>query len=152
MNRKMFFDASPDIFKYAYWLRNNMTEPEKLIWEKLRNNKLGFRFKAQHPMLHYIADFYSYALKLVIEIDGPIHKFKKSYDTDRTQNIEDAGNFVMRFTNDEVINNMDKVLADIRKKIEEIKSKNDIRIYKKESTLNSKKYQREIRQLRSHQP
>ena len=43
----MFFDASPAIFKYAYWLRNNMTEPEKLIWEKLRNNNLGFRFKAR---------------------------------------------------------------------------------------------------------
>ena len=101
-----------------------MTEPEKLLWERLRNNKLGIRFKAQHPMMYYIADFYSYALKLVIEIDGPIHKFKYSNDEIRTKNIEDAGNSVIRFTNEEVLNDVEKVISVIRKKIEEIKGKN----------------------------
>lgn len=111
MNRKMFFDASPDIFKYAYWLRNHMTQAEKVLWDRLKNNKLGIGFKAQHPMLHYIADFYSYALKLVIEIDGPIHKFKYSDDQIRTKNIEDAGNIVIRFTNEEVLKDIEQIIA-----------------------------------------
>ncbi len=77
MERKMFFEACPDIFKNVHWLRNHMTQAEKMLWEQLRNNKLGIRFKAQHPMIWFIADFYSFALRLVIEIDGPIHEYKK---------------------------------------------------------------------------
>src|SRR5688572_4406273 len=120
MERKMFFDASPQIFRYAYQLRNNMTEAEKILWNKLRNNKMGVRFKAQHPMMNFIVDFYSYSLKLVIELDGPIHQFKIAYDAERTQIIEKAGNLVIRFTNEQVKNNLQEVLSTIRKKMVEL--------------------------------
>jgi len=119
----MFFEASPDIFRFAHWLRNNMTQAETLLWTELRNNQMGIRFKAQHPMMNYIVDFYSYKLKLVIELDGPIHNFKISYDTERKQNIENAGNSIIRFPNEQVINNLNEVLDTIRFKIVEIQSK-----------------------------
>jgi cyclase len=114
MERKMFFDAYPQIFANAKYLRAHMTPAEKMLWEQLRNNKLGVRFKPQHPMMHFIADFYSYALKLVIEIDGPIHDFRQEEDDARTREIEAAGNLVIRFSNDEVIHNMERVLNRIR--------------------------------------
>jgi len=137
MERKMFFEASPDIFKYAHWLRRHMTESELILWKRLRNNNLGVRFKAQHPMLYYIADFYCYALKLVIEIDGPIHKFKYAEDKIRTQNIEGAGNIVIRFTNEEVLENIEKVITDIRNKIAEISNENSKKTNEKTPVLNT---------------
>lgn len=120
MERKMFFGASPANFANAKHLRDNMTLAEKLLWNELRKNKMGVRFKPQHPMIHYIADFYSYALKLIIEVDGPIHNSRTEYDNERTQSLEQAGNIVIRFTNDQIINNMPEVLACIRSKMDEI--------------------------------
>src|SRR5688572_16473362 len=114
MERKMFFDAYPQIFANAKFLRAHMTPAELILWEQLRNNKLGVRFKPQHPMMHYIADFYSYALKLVIEIDGPIHNFSIQKDNERTKAIEEAGNMVIRFPNEDVINDLENVLSKIR--------------------------------------
>ena len=123
MERKMFFDAYPEIFRRAFWLRNNMTPAERKLWEELRNNKMGIRFKAQHPMSCYIVDFYSYALKLVIEVDGPIHDFNVVYDQERTKNLEQAGNLVIRFSNEDIMNNMSQVLELIRAKMTEINEK-----------------------------
>lgn len=125
MERKMFFGAYPQIFAIAYNLRQNMTKAEKLLWEELRKNKLGVRFKPQHPMIFYIADFYCFSLKLIIEVDGPIHDFNKMKDELRTNDLEQAGNTVIRFTNDEVINEMPHVLNRIKLKIEEIKNNLD---------------------------
>ena len=121
MERKMFFGAYPEIFGFAKKLRNNMTPAEKRLWEELRLNKLGVRFKPQHPMQFFIADFYCYALKLIIEVDGPIHDFQLEKDLERTKALEELGNVVIRFTNDEVMNNMDAVLNQIKLKIQELK-------------------------------
>ncbi len=128
MERKMFFDASPQIFRYAHWLRNHMTPAEKLLWDELRNNKMGLRFKAQHPMMNFIVDFYSYALKLVIEIDGPIHDYKLEYDQQRTEKIEFAGNLVIRFSNEQVIFDMNKVPEVIKGRMNEITIQNQKKI------------------------
>ena len=107
----MFFDAYPHIFSQnAKFLRANITPEELLLWEHLKNKKLGVRFKPQQPMMHYIVDFYSYALKLIIELDGPIHNFSQQEDHDRTKAVEDAGNTVFRFSNEDVINNLEYVL------------------------------------------
>jgi very-short-patch-repair endonuclease len=122
MERKMFFGAYPAIFATAKNLRKNMTPAEKLLWEQLSNNKLGFRFKPQHPMIHYIADFYSYELKLIIEVDGPIHEATKEDDEARTKDLEQAGNRLIRFTNEEVFNHLPEVLNHIKKMITEIKT------------------------------
>lgn len=125
MERKMFFGAYPEIFKNAKKLRDNMTPAEKRLWEEVRLNKLGVRFKPQHPMQFFIADFYCYALKLVIELDGPIHDFQVEKDLERTKALEALGNVVMRFTNDEVLNNTEFVLNQIKLKIQELKQVKD---------------------------
>jgi very-short-patch-repair endonuclease len=123
MERKMFFGAYPDIFATAKHLRKNMTKAEKILWEELREYKLGIRFKPQHPMIHYIADFYSSSLRLVIEIDGPIHETSKEKDEIRTKDLMDSGNTVIRFANDEVINHLPDVICRIKETITMIQLK-----------------------------
>ncbi len=72
--RQMFYGATPLIFERANQLRKNQTESEKFLWEILKNKQmLGLRFKRQHPIDKFIADFYCHSLKLVIEVDGKIH-------------------------------------------------------------------------------
>ncbi len=70
MITNMHYGASKTIFQYAEVLRKNLTEAEKIVWEKLCKNKLGVRIRRQHPIYKYIADYYCHELKLVIEIDG----------------------------------------------------------------------------------
>jgi very-short-patch-repair endonuclease len=94
------------------------------MWLSLRNNQLdGFKFRRQHPLLRYVADFYCHQLKLVIEIDGEYHQTvdQKKLDKERTVNIEFQGLDVIRFTNAEVLTDMDSVLRKIKEfiKIEE---------------------------------
>ena len=110
----MFYNASPEIFQRAEELRKNMTEAEKILWERLRKNQLGVRFKAQHPIERFIADFYCHKAKLVIEIDGQIHDFQIEYDVGREAELEKYGLKIIRFSNDEVIHNMNLVIEKIK--------------------------------------
>ena len=112
--RTMFYNASPEIFRRAEELRNNMTEAEQILWERLRKKQLGIRFKAQHPIEQFIADFYCHKAKLVIEVDGKIHDFQKEYDEGRVAELEKYGLKIIRFTNDEVIQNIDQVIEKIK--------------------------------------
>ena len=112
----MFYNAKPIIFERAKAMRENMTQAEKSVWEKLKSNKmLGLRFKAQHPIDIFIADFYCHQLKLVIEIDGGIHKSvdQREYDIGREAELEHWGIKVIRFTNEEVENNISRVQNEI---------------------------------------
>lgn len=116
MKKSMFYGATPIIFERAKQLRNNMTSQEKKLWERLRLNRMkGLRFKAQHPMASYIADFYCHKLRLVIEIDGPNHSHSDQfeYDQARTSHLEQLGVQVIRFTNDEIDNSIDIVIMQI---------------------------------------
>lgn len=66
--------AKPDIFSKAKELRKSMTIAEKILWKHLRNNKLnGLKFRRQHPLDIFIADFYCHPKRLIIELDGGIH-------------------------------------------------------------------------------
>jgi len=115
----MFYNASSIIFERAKILRENMTEAELKMWERLKEKKLlNLRFRPQHPIDIFIADFYCHPLKLVVEIDGGIHlsHSNKSYDIGRDAELERWRLKVVRFTNQEVLNNTDQVL----KKLEEI--------------------------------
>lgn len=57
-DRKMFFGAGGNVFRKAYMLRKHQTESEKLLWQRLNKNQLfGLRFKRQHPISHFVADF-----------------------------------------------------------------------------------------------
>jgi very-short-patch-repair endonuclease len=115
-SRKMFYSAPPEIFAKAKILRDNMTDEEKILWSELRANKLnGIRFKPQHPINYFIADFYCHKAKLVVEIDGKSHDETEQiqYDRDRTLAIESFGIKVIRFKNSEVKNNLNHVLSTI---------------------------------------
>ncbi|MBV5313360.1 MAG: endonuclease domain-containing protein [Prolixibacteraceae bacterium] len=114
----MFYNAKPIIFERAKAMRENMTQAENAVWEVLKSkNMLGLRFKPQHPIDIFIADFYCHPLKLVIEIDGGIHKSKeqKEYDIGREAELEKWGIKVIRFTNEEV----EKSIEHVKKEIEQ---------------------------------
>lgn len=116
--REMFYGAKPEIFERARVLRENMTAAEKTLWSKLKMNQLGFRFKSQHPIDIFIVDFYCHQLKLVIEVDGGYHKGNFELDESRTNELNELGLDVIRFTNDEVISNTEKVVLQIMNWIE----------------------------------
>jgi len=108
--------AKPDIYKKAKELRKSMTVAEELLWNRLKNNKLGgLKFRRQHPLDIFIADFYCHQRKLIIEIDGGIHEGaeQKEYDEGRTYSLEVKGFKILRFRNEEVINNIENVLLKI---------------------------------------
>ncbi len=114
----MFYNAKPIIFERAKAMRENMTQAEKSVWELLKSNKmLGLRFKPQHPIDIFIADFYCHSLKLVIEIDGGIHKSvdQREYDIGREAELEYWGIKVIRFTNEEVESNIDQIQSEIER-------------------------------------
>jgi very-short-patch-repair endonuclease len=115
-NVSMFYNAKPHIFEKAKALRNNMTNAELILWEKLKGKKvLGLRFRPQHPVDIFIADFYCHPIKLIIEVDGGIHKSReqKEYDLGREEELENWGIKVIRFTNNEIENDINKVIKEI---------------------------------------
>ena len=116
-SKDMFFQAKVDIFIKAAFLRENMTLAEKKLWQRLSKNQLGVRFKAQHPIDIFIVDFYCHKLKLVIEVDGLIHKEQKDYDEGREMELENLGLMVVRFTNEDIIHDIENVILKIKKVI-----------------------------------
>ena len=101
-----------------------MTNAELLLWNRIRNNQLlGFRFKAQHPVAGFIADFYCHKAKLVIEADGLIHQTRKEYDSDRDKVFNDLGITVFRFSNEEIENSPDSVIQIITNFLSEFDAK-----------------------------
>ncbi|MCU0845245.1 MAG: DUF559 domain-containing protein [Spirochaetes bacterium] len=106
------------IIELARDLRKNPTPAERILWEELKEKKLeGFKFRRQHPIGRYILDFYCHEAKLVIEVDGKIHELYNNteYDKLRTEELESHGLKVIRFNNEEVLNNSTKVLNEIKK-------------------------------------
>jgi very-short-patch-repair endonuclease len=98
-------------------MRDNATEAEEHLWFELRNNQLdGYKFRRQHPLSIYIADFYCHKLKLVIEIDGGYHQTEEQLrlDAERTTDIKFQGLKVIRFTNEEVLLKLPEVINKIK--------------------------------------
>ena len=122
--KDMFYGAIKPIFERAEQLRKNPTYEEKLLWQVLKVNQLGVRFKRQHPIWLYIADFYCHELKLVIEVDGSIHDVKEVMDHDklREEDIISFGIKVIRFRNKEIRTEIEIVIDKIRIIISEIKA------------------------------
>lgn len=119
----MFYGAAPSTFEKAKQLRTNMTEHELLLWEELKENKmLGLRFKAQHPISSFIADFYCHKLKLVIEIDGNSHNSieTREYDLGREIEMQELGIQTIRFKNHEVVRDMENTIDVIKTRCLEI--------------------------------
>ena len=120
----------PDTITLCRELRKNQTPAEELLWRQLRNrNFMGMKFLRQHPVcvlsafgrnLYYIPDFYCHEAKLVVEADGPIHLSKKDYDKNRDEVLAGLGLTTIRFTNEEILNDLANVLNRIK---DEIRSK-----------------------------
>ena len=111
-------------------LRQNMTDAEQMLWKELRSRKfIGLKFVRQHPLIfqvinneprYFIADFMCYEKKLVIEVDGLIHEFKKDEDQHREEILKSLGLNILRIRNDEVKDIL-KVMEKIRTYINEMK-------------------------------
>jgi cyclase len=110
----MFYGALPIHFELARKLRDNQTEAEIFLWEHLKLIK-GVRFKRQHPILYFIADFYCHKAKLIIEVDGGYHEIPEQflYDQNRDKELYELGLKVIRFKNIEVFNDIENVLRKI---------------------------------------
>ena len=94
--------------------RLKLTQSEQLLWLRLRNKQLhGYRFRSQHPLYRYILDFYCHEKRLAIEIDGDIHKYQESYDNYRDNFIASIGIITLRFSDKEVLNDIDDVIDQI---------------------------------------
>jgi len=121
----MYYGATMEIFQIAERLRRDMTVTEKIIWDRVCKNQLGTRIRRQHPIWKFIADFYCHEVKLVIEIDGGIHlrSENKEYDISRDIILKEFQIEILRFTNDEVINDPDLVIEKIKRTIEVLKQK-----------------------------
>lgn len=113
MERTMFFNAPPEIFRKAEELRKHMTHAEILLWNYLKQKPNGHKFRRQHPIKYYIADFYCHSLRLIIEVDGSIHKLAEvwEHDIERQKYIEDEGIHFLRFTNEQIEQNLEPVIA-----------------------------------------
>jgi len=93
-------------------LRKNMTVPEKILWNELRNRKLeGYKFLRQHPVIYdpsevpvkfYVLDFYCDSKKAAIELEGGIHKSQVNYDGKRLNDLKNLGIKVLRIANNEL--------------------------------------------------
>lgn len=97
-------------------LRKNQTPEEEKLWWYLKDEGLGVKFRRQHSVGDYIADFYCVKNKLIIEIDGEIHNTKeaKEYDNTRDKFFIELGYTVLRFSNFEVKNNIKEVIEKIK--------------------------------------
>jgi very-short-patch-repair endonuclease len=120
IERNIFYGANKKIFLRAAELRNNMTAAEIVLWEELRKKEIfNARFKCQHPTDIFVVDFYCHKYKLVIEVDGEIHLRDEviEHDDGRSHDIEKLGIKILRFTNEEVLENVNEVKRRILQEI-----------------------------------
>ncbi len=106
---------------YSKKMRNQPTDAEELLWNVLSGKKLdGYKFRRQHIIGNYITDFICLKTNLIIEIDGLIHQLpeNKESDGERIAWLEEEGYRVIRFSNEEVLSNLDLVLSKIKKELE----------------------------------
>ena len=116
MEKRMFLKASNLIFENAKTLRYSPTNAEMLLWGYLKRRPLNYKFRRQHPISIYIADFYCHELKLIIEVDGAIRADAEVAikDKERQTFLETKSISFLRFTN----NDIEKHLETVIKKIE----------------------------------
>ena len=109
----------------AQQLRNRATDAEKVLWQRLRDKQLsGYRFRRQAPIGDFIVDFACYTPRLVIELDGGQHAqaAQQKHDATRTGWLEGQGFRVIRFWNNDALENTDTVVMEIIRVLEELSS------------------------------
>jgi chorismate synthase len=117
----------PLLKDFAKANRKNPTDAEIALWQQLRNKNIdGFKFRRQHPIAGFIPDFVCLDAKLIVEVDGGYHtnEEQQQYDEARTTWLNEYKYELLRYTNQEVLNQTEKVVAEIKEKLAEIKSTN----------------------------
>lgn len=97
------------------FLRNNATTQEKMLWNYLKGNGIGYKFQRQHSIGPFIVDFYCPSQKLIVELDGLHHGENKEYDEKRTLYLEILGYRIIRFWNHEINIDIEKVISSIKR-------------------------------------
>jgi very-short-patch-repair endonuclease len=87
-------------------LRHEMTPSEKMLWKEIHANKLGVHFRRQQIIAGFIVDFYCHKAALVVEVDGDIHDLQREEDAQREGVLSEMGLKIVRFRNDEILNNL----------------------------------------------
>jgi very-short-patch-repair endonuclease len=106
--------TTPKGYESARLLRKEPTPAERKLWAYLRGNKLnGINFRRQHAIGNYVSDFCSVKHKLIIELDGSQHLGQEEYDEERTEYLESQGYKVIRFWNNQVMNDIEGVIKAI---------------------------------------
>jgi very-short-patch-repair endonuclease len=101
-------------------MRINPTKAEEMLWQKLKGNKNGYHFRQQHIINKFIADFVCLSKNLIIEIDGDIHDLQIERDQERTRILKQLGFEIIRFKNEEVLENVDSVVQRIVSKLDNL--------------------------------
>ena len=118
MRPRVLNSSKGEIYKplrlLAIEMRKKPTEAEAKLWAKLERRQLGVKFRRQHIIDRFIVDFYCVEKLLVIEVDGDIHNEQKERDDEREQLLSELGCFILRFSNEEVTQNIEKVLSEIK--------------------------------------
>ncbi|MBC8314975.1 MAG: endonuclease domain-containing protein [Bacteroidales bacterium] len=111
-----YYNVDAFLLRLAREQRKNMTPAEKKLWQRIRGMRLGMKFRRQHPINRFIADFYCHEARLVVEIDGGYHdeEEQQKYDAGRTKELEEFDIRVIRFTNAEVEENLAGVVMRIK--------------------------------------
>ena len=102
----LHLDAPEKHFRRAKEMRRGMTEAEQALWQQLKNrNARGYKFRRQHPIGSYIADFYCHEKRLIVEVDGEIHSSPEAVEKDENRSavLSGFGIEVIRFSNQEVL-------------------------------------------------
>ena len=113
---KLHLGTSASTRENAKALRSSQTEAEKKLWSFLRNKQLkGKKFRRQHAIADYVVDFYCHECRLAIELDGSYHNTEEAKESDRARTalLNEHGITVLRFWNNEVIKEIEKVLEKI---------------------------------------
>ena len=123
MDDYSYCTAAPYIYallkKFAQENRANPTEAERLLWRTLRGSQLGQPFRRQHVIGEFIADFVCLPIKLIVELDGRYHSLPEQQisDEERTRWLQQYGFRVIRFTNEQVLCDIENVLLTIKKNV-----------------------------------
>ena len=115
--------SSPKTKRQAVELRKEPTPAERKLWARIRNDQLGVNFRRQHAVGMYIPDFCSPKAKLIIELDGSQHLDQEEYDEVRTKTLNSQGYQVIRFWNNDVLNDIEGVIRAIILAMEDESSK-----------------------------
>ena len=110
--------SNPKTRTRAIELRKELTPAERKLWMVIRNDQLGVNFRRQHAIGNFIPDFVCIEKKLIIELDGSQHLEQEEYDKERTQYLESQGYKVIRFWNNEAMNNIEGVILVIMNALE----------------------------------